>query len=64
MAQDKWRFTFLETQMFADALQDVINRAGGTSIENGEIVDFNIAICNANKKLMQRIPFAIVYKSL
>ena len=62
--QDKWRFTFFDTSLFTDALQDVISRAGGVSIANGEIIDFHIAICNSDKQIMQRIPFAIIYKSI
>ena len=48
--------------MFIDALEDFVNRAGSTSITQGEIKDFNIFICNANKDTMQRIPFALIYK--
>lgn len=58
----QWSFEFFDTILFLNALGDVINRAGGSNITPGEITDFNLIICNANKKEMQRVPFAIIYE--
>ena len=60
--QYKWSFPLFDMPVFTTALVDVLNRAGGPEIENGEIIDFNIVICNAEKEQMQRIPLAIIYK--
>ena len=60
--QLKWRYDFFNTPIFINSLEDVVNRAGGTTITSGEIKKFDICICNANKDTMQRIPFAIIYK--
>jgi len=59
--QLKWRFSFLDTELFVNSLDDIVNRAGSTSISQGEMIDFGIYICNSNKKVMQRVPFAIIY---
>ena len=62
LGQLKWSYDLFNTPMFIDALEDFVNRAGSASITQGEIKDFNIFICNANKDTMQRIPFALIYK--
>ena len=56
----KWSFPFFDLPIFLSPLDYAINNTGGSE---RTIYEFNLTICNSLKEKMQKIPFAIIYKT-
>ena len=55
----KWYFPLFNSDMFNKTIESVLNKYNSETSING---DFELKICNSEKKIVQSTPFAIIYK--